>query len=221
MQHRLLSLLCAWLVSVALVAPAFAQAPEVPYGQTRLGISDTDRDGTLYVPKSYKPGTGMPLVMMLHGFSGGGDSQKRLFALAEELGFLVIAPESRDITWGKEAPGFDDDVKYLGAAFRHVGGLVDGGLERKDDEHLGRLRLNRAHATRSPGPHLRAHVVDDRDTEAVNGLEELEVEVGKVDGDEYIRAPLGGDARETPEHGVRSRDDAQRLGQPGHRQPLE
>ena len=86
MQHRLFSLLCAWLVSVALVAPALAQAPEVPYGQTRLGISDTDRDGTLYVPKSYKPGTGMPLVMMLHGFSGGGDSQKRLFALAEELG---------------------------------------------------------------------------------------------------------------------------------------
>ena len=130
MQHRLFSLLCAWLVSVALVAPALAQAPEVPYGQTRLGISDTDRDGTLYVPKSYKPGTGMPLVMMLHGFSGGGDSQKRLFALAEELGFLVIAPESRDLTWGKEAPGFDDDVKYLGAAFRHVGGLVNIDFDR-------------------------------------------------------------------------------------------
>jgi poly(3-hydroxybutyrate) depolymerase len=114
-----------FLVLVILSARgAFAQ-DDVPYGQTRLGISDTDRDGTLYVPKSYKPGTAMPLVMMLHGFSGGGDSQRRLFALADELGFIVVAPESRDITWGKEAPGFDDDVRYLGAAFRRVGSLVN------------------------------------------------------------------------------------------------
>jgi len=98
---------------------------KVPYGQTRLGLSDDIRDGTLYVPKSYKPGTGMPLVVMLHGFSGWGENQKRLFDLAEELGFIVLAPESRDITWGKEAPGFDEDVKYIGAAFRHVGSLVN------------------------------------------------------------------------------------------------
>jgi len=107
-----------------------AQGADVPYGQTRLGISDTDRDGTLYVPKSYKPGTKMPLVMMLHGFSGWGDNQKRLFALADELGFIVVAPESRDITWGKEAPGFDEDVRYLGAAFRQVGSLVDIDFDR-------------------------------------------------------------------------------------------
>ncbi len=112
-------------VLLLLSAHAAAAQDQVPYGQTRLGISDTDRDGTLYVPKSYKPGTAMPLVMMLHGFSGWGDNQKRLFALADEFGFIVVAPESRDLTWGKEAPGFDDDVRYLGAAFRHVGGLVN------------------------------------------------------------------------------------------------
>jgi len=105
-------------------ATAFAQ-DAVPYGQTRLGISDDDRDGTLYVPKSYKAGIAMPLVIMLHGFSGWGEGQQRLFTLAEELGFIVLAPESRDITWGKEVPGFDQDVRYIGAAFRHVGSLVN------------------------------------------------------------------------------------------------
>ena len=67
----------------------------------------------------------MPLLVMLHGFSGWGDNQKSLFGLAEELGFIVVTPESRDITWGKEAPGFDQDVRYIGAAFRHVGSLVN------------------------------------------------------------------------------------------------
>lgn len=115
---------------VLLLARAASAQDTVPYGETRLGISDTDRDGTLYVPKSYKAGTPMPLVMMLHGFSGGGDSQKRLFALAEELGFIAVAPESRDITWGKEAAGFDEDVRYLGAAFRQVGSLVNIDFDR-------------------------------------------------------------------------------------------
>ena len=104
---------------------------KVPYGQTALGLSDDGRDGTLYVPKSYKPGTPMPLVMMLHGFSGWGDGQRALFTLAEELGFIVIAPESRDITWGKEVPGFDADVRYLGPAYRYVSSLVD-----IDDAHV-------------------------------------------------------------------------------------
>jgi phospholipase/carboxylesterase len=108
-----------------------ATQDKVPYGQTQLGLSDEGRDGTLYVPKSYKPGTPMPLVMMLHGFSGWGDGQKPLFALAEELGFIVIAPESRGITWGKEVPGFDADVRYLGPAYRYVSSLVD-----IDDAHV-------------------------------------------------------------------------------------
>jgi phospholipase/carboxylesterase len=104
---------------------------KIPYGQTALGLSDDGRDGVLYVPKSYKPGTPMPLVMMLHGFGGWGDGQRGLFTLAEELGIIVIAPESRDITWGKEIPGFDADVRYLGAAYRHVTSILD-----IDGEHV-------------------------------------------------------------------------------------
>jgi phospholipase/carboxylesterase len=93
---------------------------EVPYGETRLGISDNFRDGSLYVPKQYHPRTPMPLVMMLHGYSGAAASVRFAFTLAEEFGVIVIAPESRDVTWGQSVPGFDADVRYLGAAYRQV-----------------------------------------------------------------------------------------------------
>ncbi len=107
-------------------ARARAQAQdEIPYGETRLGISDNFRDGTLYVPKSYKHGEPMPLIMMLHGYSGGGTNARFSFPLAEEFGVIIIAPESRDLTWGQSIPGFDADVRYLGAAYRHVTGMLD------------------------------------------------------------------------------------------------
>jgi len=93
---------------------------KVPYGESRLGLSDNFRDGSLYIPQSYTPDVPMPLVMMLHGYSGAAQSVRSTFTLAEELGVVVIAPESRDVTWGQSIPGFDADVKYLGAAFRYV-----------------------------------------------------------------------------------------------------
>lgn len=98
---------------------------KIPYGQSRLGISDNDRDGTLYVPKSYTPGVPMPVMMMLHGFAGTGDGVRGMFPLAEEFGIIMIAPESRGLTWGRSIPGFDDDVRYLGPAYRHVAGMLD------------------------------------------------------------------------------------------------
>jgi phospholipase/carboxylesterase len=98
---------------------------EFKYGESRLGVSDDDRDGTLYVPKNYKAGSPMPVIMWLHGLAGSGDSARGLFPLAEEFGVIIIAPESRGLTWGNEIPGFDDDVHFLGPAYRHVANLVD------------------------------------------------------------------------------------------------
>ena len=130
MHCRFLVSVCAAAALVLMFGSAARAQEAIPYGQSRLGLSDEGRDGTLYIPKSYKPGTKMPLLIMLHGFSGWGDNQRSLFALAEELGFIVITPESRDITWGKEAPGFDQDVRYIGAAFRHVGSIVNIDFDR-------------------------------------------------------------------------------------------
>jgi predicted esterase len=107
------------------VAGSTRTQSEFKYGESRLGISDDDRDGTLYVPKSYKAGVPMPVVMWLHGLAGSGEGSRGLFPLAEEFGFIVIAPESRGLTWGNEIPGFDEDVHFLGPAYRHVANLVD------------------------------------------------------------------------------------------------
>lgn len=114
------------LLGEARMAGAQQPAPAaIPYGASRLGISDDDRDATLYIPKSYQPGVPTPLMMMLHGFAGSGDGVRGMFPLAEEFGVVMIAPESRGLTWGRAIPGFDADVRYLGPAYRHVANLVD------------------------------------------------------------------------------------------------
>src|SRR5438067_2290157 len=114
----------SWLYA-ARDADAQGAQVDIPFGETRLGISDTLRDGTLYVPKSYKSGVPMPLLMMLHGYGGSGEGMRSTFPLAEEFGVMVVAPESRDLTWGQSAPGFDPDVRYLSAATRHVVDMLD------------------------------------------------------------------------------------------------
>ena len=114
-------------------------APAVPYRPSRLGISDDDRDGTLYIPKSYKPGVPVPVMMMLHGFAGSGDGVRGMFPLAEEFGVVMIAPESRGLTWGRSIPGFDADVRYLGPAYRHVANIVD-----IDDTRIALARVRSA-----------------------------------------------------------------------------
>src|SRR3954465_14100485 len=80
---------------------------DIPIGKSRLGIADGERDGTVYVPQSYKKGVPMPFLMMLHGFRSTAEAVRFTFPLAEEFGVIVLAPESRDMTWGMEIPGFD------------------------------------------------------------------------------------------------------------------
>jgi predicted esterase len=103
--------------------PAGADAP--PPGVSPLGLSDDGRDGVVYVPKSYRESAPVPLLIMLHGFAGWGDEMTSTFALAEEFGVVVVAPESRALTWGQAAPGFDPDVKFISAAYRKVTGLIN------------------------------------------------------------------------------------------------
>jgi len=79
----------------------------------------------VYVPKSYKAGVPMPLLMMLHGFGGAAQGVRYTFPLAEQFGVIVVAPESRYLTWGQSAPGFDADGRYLSAASRYVASVLD------------------------------------------------------------------------------------------------
>ena len=131
--------------------PAFAQPPQAqmpgPPGEPtpgrarRLGIGDGERDGLLYVPTGYKPGTPMPLLVLLHGAGNTSLSTQYSYAHADEFGFIVLSPDSRDErTWDAILGIWGPDLEFIGGALKYakgqcaivdshigLGGFSDGG----------------------------------------------------------------------------------------------
>ena len=96
---------------------AFAADP-VRIGQQPLKLG-SDRDGVLYVPKNYKADVATPMVLMFHGAGGTGMGVNYTFEVADELGIIVLAPDSRDeATWDFLVHGYGEDVEFIGAALR-------------------------------------------------------------------------------------------------------
>ena len=99
------------------------------------------RDGLLYVPRQPHAGPA-PLVVMLHGAGGsarGVVTRTTAFDLAEEFGFVVMAPESRDKTWDAISGYFGPDAPFIESALEYtfarvpidparlaIGGFSDG-----------------------------------------------------------------------------------------------
>ena len=105
-------------------APAVPDRELAP-GQHDLKLGDSDRDGTLYIPKGYTPDTAWPLIVILHGAGGTGRSTAYAFPLADEFGVIVLAPDSRDEgTWDLLLHGYGPDVEFIGAALAHVQGRL-------------------------------------------------------------------------------------------------
>jgi phospholipase/carboxylesterase len=97
--------------------PAAAGDP-VRIGQQPLKLG-SDRDGVLFVPKGYKPEVATPLVLMFHGAGGTGLGVSYTFDVADELGIIVLAPDSRDeATWDFLVHGYGEDVEFIGAALK-------------------------------------------------------------------------------------------------------
>jgi phospholipase/carboxylesterase len=89
-------------------------------GEHALALSQ-ERDGLLVVPRSYRPDAPAPLAVMLHGAGGVGAAMRFTFERAEELGIIVLAPDSRDPrTWDAILGGFGPDVAFLERAMDHV-----------------------------------------------------------------------------------------------------
>jgi phospholipase/carboxylesterase len=88
------------------------------YGENPLKLG-SDRDGILYIPRGYKDGTPAPLVLMFHGAGGTGRGVSYTFEIADDLGVIILAPDSRDeATWDMLLHGFGDDVQFIGAALK-------------------------------------------------------------------------------------------------------
>ena len=119
-----------------------APTASVSAGFTALGL-DAARDGFLYVPPSYNPATPMPLVVLLHGGGHSSDEWKAQQAIFDDVGVLVVAPDSRSGSWDLPLSGrYGPDVTFIDAALAKaftmvnvdaarvgIGGFSDGASE--------------------------------------------------------------------------------------------
>ena len=108
-------------------------------GPHRLGL-DPGRDGLVRAPAAPDPLRPAPLVVLLHGAGGdAGGALAPFHALADDLGVVLLAPESRGRTWdvllGRWGPDVDFVDRALDQAFARyavdpdrlaVGGFSDG-----------------------------------------------------------------------------------------------
>jgi phospholipase/carboxylesterase len=90
-------------------------------GQHDLKLGEADRDGVIYIPRGYTPDKAWPLMVMLHGAGNTGRGVAYVFPLADELGVVVLAPDSRDeATWDVLLTGYGPDVEFIGAAMKQT-----------------------------------------------------------------------------------------------------
>jgi phospholipase/carboxylesterase len=126
------SLVVGLMLLGALASPAAAQDPpssqpgsdkpaQTAYGPGRYDLKlENGRDGVLFVPKGYKRDKPTPLLIWLHGAGGSGNVSENMAALADEFGFIVLAPDSRDWTWDAILGQYGPDVDYLQRALKQT-----------------------------------------------------------------------------------------------------
>jgi predicted esterase len=119
MMTRRSFLAASGATALASAWPAASEAADpVRVGQQPLKLG-SDRDGVLFVPKGYKPEVPAPLVLMFHGAGGTGLGVSYTFDVADDLGIIVLAPDSRDeATWDFLVHGYGEDVEFIGVALR-------------------------------------------------------------------------------------------------------
>ena len=107
-------------------------------GEHLLGLGDR-RDGILRVPSRYRADTPAPFALLLHGAGGRAQRIVSLLGVADGLGVIVLAPDSRGTTWDAVQGEYGADVAFiqraLAFAFERcaidprrvaVGGFSDG-----------------------------------------------------------------------------------------------
>jgi predicted esterase len=93
---------------------------KVRSGLRPLGLG-SGRDGLLYVPAGYDASEKVPLALTLHGAGGNARSGISHFLdLADEVGVVLLAPESRGRTWDVLVGGYGPDVEFIDLALERV-----------------------------------------------------------------------------------------------------
>jgi len=87
-------------------------------GELPIG-SGEKRDGRIYVPKQARDK--YPLMLLLHGATGAGERiERRLQSLADDFGFIIVAPDSRDYTWDVTRGSLGPDVAFIDKTLQNV-----------------------------------------------------------------------------------------------------
>ena len=99
--------------------------PHPPFGSADPGLRALrmggQRDGLLFVPASYRAAGPVPLVLLLHGAGQRADGfVERVRPLAEELGLVLLAPDSRARTWESSYRVFGPDTTFIDLALAGV-----------------------------------------------------------------------------------------------------
>lgn len=95
-----------------------------PAGKTSISLDfgGITRTAIIFVPKSYVPGTEMPLVLNLHGSEStaeGQENNSHMDSTAEANGFIVVYPNGVNKEWNdgrsytKDRTGNADDVGFI------------------------------------------------------------------------------------------------------------
>jgi phospholipase/carboxylesterase len=113
-------------------------ASPLPAGRHQL-TAGTGRTGFLYIPTSYRHGRPAPLLVLFHGAGQSSSEWNGATQVADQLGVVLVVPDSRNATWDRIRGGFGPDVvvtnEALQLAFRHctvdpkrigMGGFSDG-----------------------------------------------------------------------------------------------
>jgi phospholipase/carboxylesterase len=140
------------ILTALCVCAAFAETPDAqslstdpPEATRPLGVGsnilriEEGRAATLYVPRTYKEGVAAPLLVWLHG-AGGSQLSTSVATLADEFGYLVLAPISQEWTWDSILGAWGPDADFILATMRYtfghatvdrsrlwIGGFSDGG----------------------------------------------------------------------------------------------
>lgn len=88
-------------------------------GESMLGLG-SGRDGLIFVPVSYTPAVPLPLLVMLHGATGSSQGMRGLGLAADELGAIVLIPESREYTWDLILGRYGPDVEFIDRALAYT-----------------------------------------------------------------------------------------------------
>jgi len=96
-----------------------------PVGMPAAGIrplgAGRDRDGLLRIPRVIAADRPAPLLVMLHGAGGAGANVMPIVAdSAEARGIIVLAPDSRGVTWDVIREDYGADVAFLDRALGEV-----------------------------------------------------------------------------------------------------